>query len=75
MGSGRTRPVGQYVKKTKRFMIFDPKKGGLFRHFDPPPLSPPSLKKAKNWVSSVGGGGGGLVRTKNFIGGCIYWTK
>ena len=47
---------GSKSKKTKRFVIFDPKKGGSF--FDPPPHPPPSLKTSKKWVSSGGGLGG-----------------
>ena len=62
---------GSKSKKTKRFMIFDPKKGGsFFDNFDPPSPSPPppptSLKTSKKWVS-IGGGLGG-VRTKNSLG-------
>ena len=49
-------------KKTKRFMIFDPKKGG--GHFLTPPLNPPtSLKSSKKWVSSGGGLGGSGPKT------------
>ena len=59
---------GSKSKKTKRVMIFDPKKGGVifFDIFDPPPHPPPSLKTSKKWVSSGGGLGG--VRTKNSLG-------
>ena len=53
-------------KKTKRFMIFDPKKGGvIFSTFLIPP-TPPSLKNSKKvgfkW------GGSGEVRTTNSLG-------
>ena len=43
---------GSKSKKTKRFMIFDPKKGGVifFHLLTPPPPPPP-----KKWVSSGGG--------------------
>ena len=47
------------VKKTKRFMIFDPKKGESFFRHPPPPPRPPSLKTSKKWVSSGEGGLGG----------------
>ena len=57
---------GSKSKKTKRFMIFDPKKGGvIFSTFLTPP-PPTSLKTSKKWVSSGGGLGG--VRTKNSLG-------
>ena len=61
---------GSKSKKTKRFMIFDPKKGGVifFDIFDTPPTPPhppPSLKTSKNGFQ-VGGSGG--VRTKNSLG-------
>ena len=46
---------GSKSKKTKRFMIFDPKKGGvIFSTFLTPPHPPPP----KKWVSSGGGLGG-----------------
>ena len=53
---------GSKSKKTKRFMIFDPKKGGvIFSTFldPPPPHLPQNLKKVgfNNWV-----------RTKNSLG-------
>ena len=53
-GLGNTSSA-QNRKKTKRFVIFDPKKGGSF--FDPPPTS---LKTSKKWfqVGGVGGGSG-----------------
>ena len=58
----RTRKhfFGSKSKKTKRFLIFDPKKGGghFFDIFDPhptPPTPPTSLKTSKKWVSSGGG--------------------
>ena len=57
---------GSKSKKTKRFMIFDPKKGGVifFDIFDPPPHPPPpSLKTSKKWVSSGGGLGGSGPKT------------
>ena len=60
-------------KKTERFMIFDPKKGGPF--FDPPPPPPPpppSLKTSKKWVSSGGSGG---VQTKNSLGDVFIGQK
>ena len=51
---------GSKSKKTKRFMIFDPKKGGvIFSTFLTPP---PPLKSG----FQVGGSGG--VRTKNSLG-------
>ena len=55
---------GSKSKKTKRFMIFDPKKGGVIfsTFFDPPPF-PQNLKK----VGFKWGGLGG-VRTKNSLG-------
>ena len=49
---------GLKSKKTKRFIIFNPQKGGSF--FDPPPIS---LKTSKKWVSSRGGGGGSGPKT------------
>ena len=56
---------GSKWKKTKRFMIFDPKKGGvIFSTFlTPPPPTPPSLKTSKKWV--LGGGGVGGSGPKN----------
>ena len=58
---------GSKSKKTKRFMIFDPKKGGVifFDIFDPPPPLPlpENLKK----VGFKWGGPGG-VWTKNSLG-------
>ena len=59
---------GSKSKKTKRFMIFDPKKVGvIFSTFltPPHPHPPPPLKGSKKWVSSGGSGGG---RTKNSLG-------
>ena len=57
----------QNKKKTKSFMIFDPKKGGVhfFDIFDLPPPPPPlnSLKSSKKWVSSGGGLGGSGPKT------------
>ena len=53
--------IGSKSKKTKRFMIFDPKKGGvIFSTFLPPP---PPLKGSKKWVSSGGGLGGSGPKT------------
>ena len=50
---------GSKLKKTKRFMIFDPKKGGvIFSTFLTPPPTPP-----KKWVSSGGGLGGSGPKT------------
>ena len=60
----RTRKhfFGSKSKKTKRFIIFDPKKGGG-SFLTPPPHT--SLKSSKKWVSSGGVlGWGGGVRTK-----------
>ena len=57
---------GSKSKKTKRFMIFDPKKGG--DHFLTPLHPPFSLKSSEKWVSSWGGLGGGGVRTKTHWG-------
>ena len=60
---------GSKSKKTKRFMIFDPKKGGviLSTFLTPPPTPPhPPPPPPKKWVSSGGGLGG--VRTKNSLG-------
>ena len=60
---------GSKSKKTKRFVIFDPKKGGVifFDIFDPPPPPPthphPPLKGSKKWVSSGGGLGGSGPKT------------
>ena len=52
---------GSKSKKTKRFMIFDPEKGGvIFSTFltppptPTPPPPPPSHKTLKKWVSSGG---------------------
>ena len=55
---------GSKSKKTKRFMILDPKKGGghFFDIFDHPP-PPTSLKTSKKWVSSGGGLGGSGPKT------------
>ena len=62
---------GSKSKKTKRFMIFDPKKGGSF--FDPPPHPPtptptptPLLENLKKVGFNWGGSRG--VRTKNSLG-------
>ena len=53
---------GTKSKKTKRFMIFDPKKGGIF--LDTPPTSLKTSEKVGfNWGSPGGG-----VRTKNSSG-------
>ena len=70
---------GSNSKKTKRFMIFDPKKGGvIFLTFltppptpptPPPPPPPPPLKSG----FQVGGVWGGP--DQKLIGGCVYWTK
>ena len=55
---------GSKSKKTKRFMIFDPKKGGVIPPPPPPPPTPPpSLKTSKKWVSSGGGLGGSGPKT------------
>ena len=58
---------GSKSKKTKRFVIFDPKKGGVifFGIFDPPPPTQPHppLKGSKKWVSSGGGLGGSGPKT------------
>ena len=57
---------GSKSKKTKRFMIFDPKKGGVifFDIFDPPPTPPPPPPPPpKKWVSSGGGLGGSGPKT------------
>ena len=59
---------GSKSKKTKRFMICDPKKGGvIFSTFltppPHPPTPPPSLKTSKKWVSSGGGLGGSGPKT------------
>ena len=64
---------GSKSKKTRRFMIFDPKKGGghFFDIFDPPPHPPPS-KPQKSGLQ-VGGVWGGP--DQKLIGGCVYWTK
>ena len=60
-------------KKTKRFMIFDPKKGGLiFSTFLTPPPPPPPSKPPKSGFQ-VGGVWGGP--DQKLIGGCVYWTK
>ena len=55
---------GSKSKKTKRFMIFDPKKGGVnFSTFlTPPPTPTPPQKVGFKW------GGSGGVRTKNSLG-------
>ena len=52
---------GSKSKKTKRFMIFDPKKGGVhfFDIFDPPPHPPTPPSKPPKSGFEVGGGGGG----------------
>ena len=54
---------GSKSKKPKRFMIFDPKKGGVIfsTYLTPPP--PTSLKTSKKWVSSGGGLGGSGPKT------------
>ena len=58
---------GSKSKKTKRFMIFDPKKGGVIfltflTHPPPPPPHPPP-PPPKKWVSSRGGLGGSGPKT------------
>ena len=70
-GPGNTFSA-QNRKKTKRFVIFDPKKGGVIVSTfltpptpPPPPHLPQNLKKVGfKW----GGGGVGGVRTKNSLG-------
>ena len=57
-------------KKTKRFMIFDPKKGESF--FDPP-TAPHLPQNLKNVGFRWGGFGGGA--DQKLSGGCAYWTK
>ena len=66
-GPGNTFSA-QNPKKTKRFMIFDPKKGGvIFSTFlTPPPHPPPPPEK----VGFKWGGSGG-VWTKNSLGDAI----
>ena len=57
---------GSESKKTKRFMIFDPKKGGVifstFLNPTPTPPTPPPPPPQK-WVSSGGGLGGSGPKT------------
>ena len=67
---------GSKSKKTKRFMIFDPKKGGVifFDIFDPPHPTPPPLPQNLKKVGFKWGGVWGGPDQK-FIGGCFYWTK
>ena len=62
---------GSKSKKTKRFMIFDPKKGGLtFSTFLTPPTPPtPPQKVGFKW------GGSGGVRTKNSLGDAFIGQK
>ena len=64
---------GSKSKKTKRFMIFDPKKGGvIFSTFilTPPPTPPPPTPPPPPPLKKVGfkWGGSGGVRTKNSLG-------
>ena len=61
MESGPGNTFSAQNRKTKRFMTFDPKKGGghFFDIFDPPP----SFKSSKKWVSSGGGGGASGPKT------------
>ena len=55
---------GSKLKKTKRFMNFDPKKGGvIFSTFLTPAPTPTSLKTLQKWVSSGGGLGGSGPKT------------
>ena len=55
------------IEKTKRFMIFDPKKrGGQFLDISPPPPPPPPSKAQKSGYQ-VGGGPGGSGQ-KNSLG-------
>ena len=62
-------------KKPKRFLIFDPKKGGvIFSTFLTQPPPPHLRQNLKKWVSSGGGGFGGGPDQK-LIGGCVYWKK
>ena len=58
---------GSKSKKTKRFMIFDPKKGGVIFLTPPPPPPPPPLLENLKKVGFKWGGSGG-VRTKNSLG-------
>ena len=63
---------GSKSKKTKRFMIFDPKKEGgghFFDIFDPPP-PPPHLPQNLKKVGGVWG-----VRTKNSLGHVFIGQK
>ena len=51
---------GSKSKKTKRFMILDPKKGGvIFSTFLPPPPNPPNPHPPQKIGFQVGGGLGG----------------
>ena len=64
---------GSKWKKTKRFMIFDPKKGGvIFSTFLTPPTPPPPHPPLKSGFQ-VGGVWGGP--DQKLIGGCVYWIK
>ena len=74
-GPGNTFSA-QNQKKTKRFMIFDPKKGGvIFSTFLTPPPTPPPTHPHPPLKSGfqVGGVWGGP--DQKLIGGCVYWTK
>ena len=79
MESGpRKHFFGSKSKKTKRFMIFDPKKGGvIFSTFltppPPPPHPHPPPTPPQKSGFQVGGVWGGP--DQKLIGGCIYWTK
>ena len=59
-GAGNTF-FGSKLKKTKRFLIFDPEKGGV--DFRPPPHPQKPKKVGFKW-----GGGSGGVRTKTHWG-------
>ena len=56
-------------KKTKRFIILDPKEWGSF--FDPSPF-PRHLAQNLKKVGFKWGGGG---PDQTVIGGCVYWAK
>ena len=65
---------GSKSKKTKRFMIFDPKKRG--GHFLTPPPHPPQPPPLPQNIKKVGFKWGGLGGPdQKLIGGCSYWTN